>query len=301
MSFNFNRRPKRVAGPGFFINCRFDDFSISKMRGKLGVTDPSSFVPPARSSECYDIKEQEILVTMKENNSYHDGHVHVLSCINGIDVKTANKMNANAVKEDILNRVQFIGLALTEFKSDNKAYMEQGLVATVGGVETILNDGEDDINPGDLVELDLNFSAGRSSTTRNRGIPREKVRFCVKKADDDLTTIQKCMEQACGTDANSLADLKAAKEAEKVARVARDKVDKTDPSWAGLNATVQNAKNEVIKKRKSCSARTIGSASQMKDFLKLYRLHNERVIGKAMSFARKGDRFEILLSLRHAK
>ena len=224
MSFNFNRRPKRVAGPGFYINCRYDDFTTAKMRGKMGVSNGNSFLPPARSAECYDVKEQELLVTMKDNSSYHDGYTHVLSCINGLDAKGTT---AAEVKEDVLNRVQFIGLAQTEFHSDNKAYMEQGLVATVGGVETILNDGEDDIHAGDLVAIDLNLNPGRFSTTRSRGIPREKIRFTVKRADDDEEVIKKCLAKACGgTDAGAKATYDKLRKEEAQLKIARDKIDK---------------------------------------------------------------------------
>ena len=303
MSFNFNRRPKRVAGPGFYINARYDDFNISKMRGKLGVVSANSWVPPARSAECYDVKEQELLVAMKENSSYHDGHVHVFSAVNGMDCVGTTE---EEVKEDILNRVQFIGLAQTEFKSDNKAYMEQGLVCTVGGVETILNDGESDINPGDLVAIDLNLSKGRFSQTRNRGIPREKIRFTVKKADDDLTVIKKCMDKACGGSKSSQkqALLKIQKEL-KVLRTQRGKLDKNDNDYntklAAVQSKVDAKKIEEENAKKACKGKAIETADSMKEFLKLYRLHNDRIIGKAMSFARKGDRFEILLSLRHAR
>ena len=301
MSFNFNRRPKRVAGPGFYINCRYDDFTTAKMRGKMGVSNGNSFLPPARSAECYDVKEQELLVTMKDNSSYHDGYVHVLSCINGLDAKGGT---ADQVKEDVLNRVQFIGLAQTEFHSDNKAYMEQGLVATVGGVETILNDGEDDINAGDLVAIDLNLNPGRFSTTRSRGIPREKIRFTVKRADDDLETIKKCLGKVCGGATGDPAAKRAL--SDKVKEVAelrkkRQAQVKDSPEWQTAQTAYKTAQTEENGLRKACAMSGIKSALDMKKFLRLYRLHNDRIIGKAMSFARKGDRFEILLALRHAR
>ena len=308
MSFNFNRRPKRVAGPGFYINSRFDDFTTAKMRGKMGVSNGNSFLPPARSAECYDVKEQELLVTMKDNASYHDGYVHVLSCINGLDAKGST---AEEVKEDVLNRVQFIGLAQTEFHSDNKAYMEQGLVATVGGVETILNDGEDDIHAGDLVALDLNLNPGRFSQTRSRGIPREKIRFTVKRADDDEAVIKKCLAKACG--GPNTAQAKALDDANTVyqkKRAARKKALKNstngnneqDPAVQQARQEEKDALKVVRDKEKACKGiSSLGDTQAIKKFLKLYRLHNDRIIGKAMSFARKGDRFEILLALRHAR
>lgn len=307
MSFNFNRRPKRVAGPGFYINCRYDDFTTAKMRGKMGVADSNVFLPPARSAECYDIKEQELLVTMKDNSSYHDGYVHVLSCINGLDAKGKTR---EEVKEEVLNRVQFVGLAQTEFHSDNKAYMEQGLVATVGGVETILNDGEDDIHAGDLVAIDLNLNEGRFSQTRSRGIPREKIRFTVKRADDDLLTIKKCLAKCNADGGSTKKDIDQQKEVIKQARATRNaataagtKQGATEADKKALSdaeAAVKKAKLDLAAMQQNCKT-DISNEHQMKQFLKLYRQHNDRIIGKAMSFARKGDRFEILLALRHAR
>ena len=56
--------------------------------------------------------------------------------------------------------------------------------------------------------------------------------------------------------------------------------------------------SDVVTNRKGKSSGSL--PKDLKQFLQAYRNLNCRVIGKAMSYARPGDRFEILLSLRHS-
>ena len=70
--------------------------------------------------------------------------------------------------------------------------MEQGFVAQVGGVTTLLNESQGNIYPGDKVMLDLNLSYARP-VTRDKGIPREKVRFTVARAVTKAEVISQAM------------------------------------------------------------------------------------------------------------
>ena len=188
-------RRNRVAGPGFHCNVRYDQFTVAQMRGRGGVKPSHPKLPASTHSEIYDIKEQEILVAERASGAmYHDGYTHVYSALNGYSVPDpiAQKNNDDSLKNYILNRVKFVGIAVTEQKSDD-TLIDQGLVAQVGGVVTILNNGTKHIHPTDKVMLDINLQPGRSSITREKGIPREKVRFSVRPADDELEIINKAL------------------------------------------------------------------------------------------------------------
>ena len=177
---SFNRRPNRIAGPGFNINVRYDDQHMYKARSS--ANGAHSKVNSANSVENFDVKEAELLVAMNKGTMYHDGMTHCFSTANGFPASEGYQGgdSEDAVVRDILSQVRFIGVALTEYQP-SKAYSEQGFVAQVGGVVTLINEGTDIIKPGDKVELGLNLSKRRKQT-REKGIPRSKIRFCIQKA-----------------------------------------------------------------------------------------------------------------------
>lgn len=174
---SFNRRPKRIAGPGFHVNVRYDDQTVSQMRS--GKSE--SKLPRSNSDECYDIKEMELLVTKKVSAMYRDGYTHCFSMLNGYSEELDGVAETDLEKK-ILDKLKFVGVAVTEYKP-SKAYSEQGFVAQVGGVVTLLNEGRDTIKPGDKVRIGVELGYNRN-ITRDKGIPREKIRFCIKKASD---------------------------------------------------------------------------------------------------------------------
>ena len=55
---SFNRNQKRVAGPGFHVNVRYDDNQVAKMRQQNKVSPVLAH--GARLAELHDIKEQEL-------------------------------------------------------------------------------------------------------------------------------------------------------------------------------------------------------------------------------------------------
>ena len=179
-----------------------------------------------------------------------------------------------------MEQVQFVGVATTEYKP-SKAYSEQGFVAQVGGVTTLINEGEDTIRPGDKVAIGVNLTTGRM-LTRDKGIPREKIRFCIKKAlvGNDLV-----LKAVADSQCELSADPQAIKDAEKElkeAQKAKDK-DRVKAARAALAAA------------KTCKAGADGIVAVVNKLAEL----NQRVIGKAASFARKGDRLEVILQPRN--
>lgn len=352
----YQRRQKRVAGPGFHVNVKMDQFQIQSMRGRHGAKQQSDLLPSSSQSEVYDIKEQELLVSAITSGSiYHDGYTHVFSSINGYQV--GSTLTKQQIIDKILGEVRFVGIATTEQKADDKL-IDQGCVATVGGVQTILNNGTKAIHPSQKVMLDINLEPGRASITREKGIPRQKVRFSVKPADDDIVLIKRAMGmcedlnvkdpnvarqlqqqiQKLRTERNEFNSL--AKQVNKRAGILKAKdlakkssgvsitqgVDATtgdldmkaadDAELAALEKDyIQQAKDKNIEKSKAeqnlkqCTTNPLAGsmgndatldAEKLKQFLTNYRRLNELVIGKAMSYAAPGDRFEILLQPRYS-
>ena len=284
-----NRRQNRIAGPGFHINLRYDD---SHMARAMSATSNAhgKLTMGTNQREVFDVKEQELLVCRKGNTMYHDGYTHAFSVANGFP-NTAGVPDKD-LEEKIMEQVQFVGIATTEYKP-SKAYSEQGFVAQVGGVTTLINEGEDTIRPGDKVAISVNLTTGRM-LTRDKGIPREKIRFCLKKAAVGDAMISKAILDAkCGAAPGDPAGIKAAekavKDAQKVLRAAKAAADK-----AAAQADLETAKS-ALAAAKTCKNGVEGIIAVVKKLQEL----NQRVIGKAASFARKGDRLEVILQPRN--
>lgn len=200
---NFNRRPKRIAGPGFNINVKFD---FKQMADSRNNTRPDTqFFPIARSDECYDIKEQELLVTRKENKMV-DAHSHVFSSLNGypglpILERGSKEQKLNEYRKKILSDVYFIGVALTEYRPDQQGYEQQGSVAQVAGVVTMINESNEIIYPGQTLVMDIQGDPFNRRFTSDKGIPREKRRLVVRpltkeymtQLGNDSELIRKCI------------------------------------------------------------------------------------------------------------
>tara|TARA_B000000441_G_C21706377_1_gene329422 strand:+ start:308 stop:1189 length:882 start_codon:yes stop_codon:yes gene_type:complete len=290
---NFNRRQNRIAGPGFHINVRYDDQMMAKAHSTASM--PHKSLNLGRNHlENFDVKEQELLVCKRGSSMYHDGYTHCISSANGFSGSGDSKvvgLDNEALAEWVLSQVQFVGVATTEYKP-SRAYSEQGFVAQVGGVTTLINEGESVIKPGDKVALGLNLKIGRK-TARDKGIPRDKIRFCLVKAGNSRANIAKALDatgQSGSAPASSVRDAqKAVADAEKNA-----KKNKDASKQAALDAAVAKAKSDLS----SLSICRTG-VDGMVDFLNKYQELNERVIGKAASYARPGDRLEVILQPRN--
>lgn len=318
---SFNRRPNRIAGPGFNINVRYDDQHMYKARSS--ANGAHSKVNSANSVENYDVKEAELLVAMNKGTMYHDGMTHCFSTANGFPQSEgySGGDSEDAVVRDILSQVRFIGVALTEYQP-SKAYSEQGFVAQVGGVVTLINEGTDIIKPGDKVELGLNLSKRRKQT-REKGIPRSKIRFCIQKASNSTQKITQAIEAtgvvaqgndqaaeaqkfaAALTAANSAVvaqELKVQTAENNVTSAVGDAATKTAEKTLAKEkkalVLLEKAQNKAKAKVDSCAGCSY-STSDLKGFLSAYEKLNNRVIGKAYSYARPGDRLEVGLQPRH--
>lgn len=279
---SFSRTPKRIAGPGFHVNVRYDDESVSLMRSSTTSHPSVGRVP---NDEVYDVKEMELLVIKDDSAHYYDGYAHCFSSVNGYP-GTAG-LTKSEIRDKILSEVQFAGVAVTEYQP-SKAYAEQGFVSQVGGVVTLINEGAGNIEPGQKVQLGLNLAEQRRLITRDKGIPREKVRFCIEKADDETVMIAKALKTMSQTTNANAAEgtcitggIKTALET----LLKKTPKSRTKTEFDALDAAIKADKNEL---------------KNLPDFLRAYRQENKRVIGKALGSARPGDRVEILLQPRHA-
>lgn len=302
MSFG-NIKKNKVAGPQFVSNVRFDDYHIAECRGQVGSAGTSSTdIPAAREEEVYDVKEGELLVCKRNGSMYTDGYAHAFSVVNGYP-NTAG-MKGDELKEKILQDVAFLGIAETEYKhSALGSWSEQGFVAVTGGVKTILNESTHDIYPGMKLMLDIDLTHGRKAT-REKGIPRSKVRFTVKPAGDDCALIAEAL-RLCGC-AQSIGQGIGQKDGigrnvTKGNAILLDSIKKQLKDTSKFPSGSQQRK-DLKKQYADLQAQTCGldSTKQMQSFLQSYRLLNERVIGRAYSYARPGERFEIGLGVRHA-
>lgn len=164
---------KRLAGPAYYVNVKFNQ--------KMAETNKSTSGPKRHPDykhhhdwELFDIKEGEIVVCQSNKVRTRDPPARVISSLNGAVLKNSEYKN----KETILDDYTFFGIAQTEHKAEKNPQntnLNQGLVAAVGGLATIINDHTDSISPGDLLYL-----AAPVASVPYRGIPKDKKRFCLK-------------------------------------------------------------------------------------------------------------------------
>lgn len=294
MSFG-NIKKNKVAGPQFVSNVRFDDYHIAECRGQVGSAGTSSTdIPAAREEEVYDVKEGELLVCKRNGSMYTDGYAHAFSTVNGYP-NTAG-MKGDELKEKILQDVAFLGIAETEYKHGGMgSWSEQGFVAVTAGVKTILNESTHDVYPGMKLMLDIDLTHGRKAT-REKGIPRSKVRFTVKPAGDDCALIAEALRLSASATGVGAADT-LSKDLDSLKRELAALRKK--PRTPDVQREV-TAKKLEIANAQSGACGVGGGVKGMQSFLQSYRLLNERVIGRAYSYARPGERFEIGLGVRHA-
>lgn len=297
---SFNRNQKRVAGPGFHVNVRYDDHAVARMKQMTNVADVLS--RGARLAELYDVKEQELLVTMNsdKHTAYFDGMTHCFSACNGW--ANSGKFNSQQkkggsgsddLKEFILNQVSFVGVATTEY-IPKPGYQEQGFVAQVGGVVTLMNESAHDIHPGQKVMLDVNTDY-RRQVTREKGIPREKVRFTVAPAYTTDEIIEKAMKDVGGFDVDPNERQKERLEIKKLS----DQL-KTEKGKETRNEDrIKSLTNEIREKMKVCKSDGGGTLCNMRKVIRRINELNSRIIGKSYSYARKGDRLEVGLQPRN--
>lgn len=287
----FNRRQNRIAGPGFHYNVRYDDQTMARAHSQVNECHPKLKLGTT-NKENFDVKEQELLVCQAKSGMYHDGYTHCFSFVNGLpDTKS---VAPEQLEEAILSSVRYVGVATTEYKP-SRSYSEQGFVAQVGGVSTLINESQETIKPGDTLVLGVNLAINRR-VTRDKGIPRDKIRFCLKRAAVGDGLITKALALAGCTEVTNKPAADAARKkiaaANKALAAAKKAKNKTnaDAAEAAIDAATGDLAASQV-----CST---GKAGLKKFLAKLQEL-NSRVIGRSCSYARPGDRLEVVLQPRN--
>lgn len=300
---SFNRRQNRIAGPGFHLNVRYDDQTMAEA---MSVRPTTNLLQAGRTRrENFDVKESELLVCMKKGAMYHDGYTHCFSFANGLKSSmpgAAGKTGTSTfVEEDILSQVQYVGVASTEYQP-TKAYSEQGFVAQVGGVVTLINEGPDQLKPGDSVSLGLNLKINKR-VTHDKGIPRDKIRFCLVKTKVGDNMINEAILNANlnlsaeprTTPVAELQEIMKEIDAVKVKSIAAASIGDMD-AFNKENMNLGKLYEQLTEKQADAMGTKV---ADLKMFLEAYQELNKRVIGKCASYARQGDRVEVILQPRN--
>lgn len=186
MSFSSakRRRIKPYARPtAFDINVTFDLRHFQRI--KYGnVINP--YFPAVGTDEAFKVMEGEILMQNVASGTrrYGDHQCHVYSFANGLkgDAQTLQAGEGGfEEKVKVMKGLRYAGVAVTEFTPEKDIY-EQGFVMTMGGLNTLFNNGNQVIYPGDVICADIpNPADARSRKNRalQTGVPHGKLQFVV--------------------------------------------------------------------------------------------------------------------------
>jgi hypothetical protein len=137
--------------------------------------------------EVFDVAEGEILVSKMAPGRISDGFARVFSSVNGwrgVD----NTQSDQVKKASIKGRCQFIGVAVTGHRAEKIAKFDQGFVACVSGVITVMNESSETLHPGTPLTWDVS-----SKYPVQHGIHSRKVRFHFRKAQQDEAIVAKAL------------------------------------------------------------------------------------------------------------
>lgn len=184
---------RRLAGPSFSLNVRYDQAWMTKRREqarqelKIGECK-CDFVS---EYEVFDVAEGEILVSKQAPGRISDGYARVFSTVNGwqgMDSAIRKGSDKEAKKEEIKKRCKFIGVAVTGHRTEKIAKFDQGFVACISGIITVMNEGPDTLHPGTPLTWEV-----CDKYPIQHGIHARKVRFRFGKAKKDDEIVGKVL------------------------------------------------------------------------------------------------------------
>lgn len=270
------------------INVKYDlRRKMSTKRDRSGAE--GLFAAPIHE-EAYDVMEGETLVSIDKSQAYRDGDVHCFSFANGLGADIPSDMKEKIVaggeqgdiarllaRYMILDKLQLVGVAVTNFDASRNSHqdMMQGFVANVGGLNTIVNTSDGEIRPGDYITVDLpkhwKFEDDAfSKHKKQEGIPLDKILFSTSVYDP----------QSAGRDAANLISAAQAYNGSLLGSQV--------PS---VLRTAKSLKDKSIDTSKKLELMAISKLVLEVNFLK-----KRFILGKALSFARPGEPFDIVLS-----
>lgn len=172
---------RRLAGPSFSLNVRYDQAWMTKRREQarqdLRIGEcKCDFVS---EYEVFDVAEGEILVSKQAPGRISDGYARVFSTINGWQgMPLAVRQGSDeAKKEWVKSKCKFIGVAVTPHKAEKISKFDQGFVACISGIITVMNESATTLHPGALLTWEVS-----DKYPIQHGIHARKVRFRFKKA-----------------------------------------------------------------------------------------------------------------------
>ena len=188
------RRIKPFARPtSFDFNAVFDLRHYQKVKYGNPV---SSLYRTSNSDEDFQIMEGEVLMQQDDAigiRRYGDHQMHCFGFANGLlsEIEDSTKVFGGKLftklgnKAKALVQLKYAGVAVTGFKPDTDIY-EQGFVVTVAGLNTLFNNGQDSLFPGDIICADVPPAdkdgtdiRGRNRSNAQGGIPGSKYQFTV--------------------------------------------------------------------------------------------------------------------------
>ena len=269
------------------VNVQFDYDEMARRNHQAFRSNPRApLFRTGRDAQNQNVLEGEVLVTdQKKSGRMRDKRLHVFSSANGL--LSRNGTDANTFIHDYA----FAGVAVTpvDVATHNR---DQGFVAAFAGLNKIFNTGLDDIHAGDIVYLDTpgwdvtrNGAAGAThavtrTSASNKGVPRDKIRFgvtAIKQGTDNQA--KKAVQAVRDVNLNDLDNAKFS----------------SDAAGSVVKHLIQllndvDALSEANKEKIKTAAKGI-----IKDTLDYHHSVQRRVIGKALSHAKRGQAFDIIL------
>jgi len=279
-------------------NVQFDMRQKSQARNSRGATE-GLYAAPIHE-ESYNVMEGEILMAKEQAKHYRDGQLHCFSFANCLgaglpaalqtELMSSNPKNADAARKlarfMILDNLTYVGVAVTGFDARSNSYqdMSQGFVATFGGMNTITNTGRDEIRPGDWITVDIPEQLKWDDDPFNRykkaeGIPLDKLLFAT--VPYKVSSSYKVANEILGA-IGSLGGVGAALRNRNVVPSALQALQNTDGDFPDTLADAVGA----------------GFGGQEGAFKAVMAVDQQRkrlIIGKALSYARPGEPFDIVL------
>ena len=285
------KRHKPIARvTSYDYNVRYDLRRKMETKNSRGGFD-GLFAAPIHD-ESYDVMEGEILMSIDKSQAYRDGQIHCFSFANGLgkDIPSEIKRAIDGPQGDlrksgralaryiILDTLQLVGVAVTNFDAKNNSAqdMQQGFVGNLSGLNTIVNTGDSQIRAGDYVYADLptawKFDDDPfAKFKKQEGIPLDKLLFATRVYDPSSAAVE-----------------------------ATEIITHVNRFPNALNTSGIGKILSEVKNLTNALAVTAGNVDQLKAVTKLMFeidfLKKRMILGKALSHARPGEPFDIVIS-----
>lgn len=289
------KRVKMIARiTSYDYNVQYDMRQKSQARNSRGATEGLYSAPI--HEESYNVMEGEILMAKEQAKHYRDGQLHCFSFANCLGaglpaalqtaLMSSNTDDAKAARQIarfmILDNLTYVGVAVTGFDARSNSYqdMSQGFVATFGGMNTCVNCGNFEIRPGDWITVDIPDQLKWDDDPFNRykkaeGVPLDKLLFATvpykvsssyKVTDDIIKAINKLPLVAAALKNRNV-----------------------------VPSALQGLQDRNGDFKADMAAYAADGAAGCKAVMAVDQQRKRLIIGKALSYARPGEPYDIVL------